>query len=129
MTARDAINSIEPGSTEYGDRQGLEANLQQVIGGAAPVGGPQQVAGGTPIPTPEDPIGALIGGDIDPGVAGPVTDGLSVGPGNSPGNPMDPLQTDRAQRLRLLATQASTPAVRSTARRMLRQMSRGQQPI
>lgn len=124
MTARDAI---QPGSTAYGDRQTLEQNLPlATAGGAGPGGGPEEEApaGGGPVAIPEDPIGALLSGELDVASGEPTTSGLSVGPGPGPPSPPDVMMGGRAEKLRLLATEASNPAIRAAARNELRRMAR-----
>ncbi len=129
MSSREVIGSIEPGSIPFGERQQLEEGLTQVLSQAAPTGGPEQAAAAAPVPTPEDPIAALLSGSVDPGAQGPFTSGLSVGPGPGPADTGDPLQSNRAQKLRTIAAQASTPSVRAAARRMLRRLSQGNEPL
>lgn len=114
--------AIAPGSTEYGSRGGLEAGLSQTMGmgGGAPSGG-----GGAPgmAPPPENALGALMSGAVSGGSA-PLTDGISFGPGAGPPQAQDPMLGDRANRLRLIATQAASPQLRAIARAELRRMSR-----
>lgn len=127
MTARDTINSIQPGSIPHGERGGLEAGLQEVLGGQAggASGGGGGVAPASPLPSPNDPLGALLGGQV-PGDANlPVTDGLSVGAGAAPISEADPMLSDRASKLRAIATEASSPMLRAAARGELRRMARG----
>ena len=121
----DVAKAIEPGSTESGDRAGLEQGLQAAQGGA-PVGAPGQAppaAGGLNIP--EDPIGGLMSGEVRGNADLPITDGLSVGPGAGGETGIDPsMQTSRANKVRDLAMNASTPAIRAAARNELRRMLR-----
>ncbi len=122
MTARQARDSIEVGSVSHGERAGLEAKLGQVIGGGPDGGAPVGQVPVSPAPTPENPLGALLGGGVVPGgEQGPLTSGLTVGAGPSP-NANDPMQSDAAVRLRNLAEQASTPSLRAAARRMLKRL-------
>jgi len=123
-SASESIKAIEPGSTASGDRQELEAGLSSVLGGGG-AGGPgaSPAAGGLNIP--EDPIGALLSGDAsgDPDI--PLTDGLSVGPGAGGPDKIHPaMKTSRATKVRDLAMNASTPAIRQAARNELRRMMR-----
>ena len=123
----DVAKAIEPGSTESGDRAGLEQGLQQMSGGGpvgAPGAGAPPAAGGLNIP--EDPIGGLMSGEVRGNADLPITDGLSVGPGaGSADTGIDPsMQTSRASKVRDLAMNASTPAIRAAARNELRRMLR-----
>lgn len=117
--------AIAPGSTDYGDRQKLEGSLSAIVGqqggGAASAPG-----GGSPGPVvPEDALGALMSGQISPGGDLPLTDGLSVGPGAGPAAQQeDPLLGDRANRLRMIASQAASPQLRALARSELKRMTR-----
>lgn len=123
MTTRDMQRSIEPGSLAYGDRQGLEANLSAATapmgaeegGGAAPGGGNLSI--------PEDPLGALLSGELGGNPDSPITDGLSMGPGSSPES-NDVMMGSRAERVRQLAQEASSPQIRAAARSELRRMAR-----
>jgi hypothetical protein len=113
--------AIAPGSTEYGERKNLEAGLSQAMGSAGnPTSGAQPASPVAPLP--DNPLGALLSGEI-PGDNTPVTDGLSIGPGAGPQN-QHPMMSDRAQRLRTVATEAASPVARAAARRALRLMSR-----
>ncbi len=119
----DAAKAIEPGSTESGDRQTLEAGLAQLSGGGgapAPTGPPE----GGGLTVPENPLGALTSGEVPGDEEGFVTDGLSVGAGTGPAGAPDVMMGDRATRLRQLATEASSPQVRAAARSELRRMTR-----
>lgn len=122
MTTRQMRDSIEPGSTEYGDRQTLEAGLAQLgPSGVTPEGGPAPAAAGMPLP--DDPIGALLGGSVSmPPTDGPLTAGLSVGAGPGPMSEALPAEDPRAQKLRMVATQAASPSLRHIARRMLERL-------
>lgn len=127
MATRDTINSIEPGSVPHGDRKGLEQSLQDVL--ASPEGGPPvEGEAAAPIPTSNDPVGALLGGELAPNNDVPLTSGMSVGPGNNT-DVNNIMLTDRANQLRLLATQAITPSLRATALRMLKRMTQGSEPV
>lgn len=121
----DPRRAIEAGSIPHGDRAGLEEALTPGAGA-----GPSAVASAGPgsLPTPNDPIGALLSGEVSP-EAGIPTAGLSVGPGDGPAGPLDIMQGDKAVRLRLIATQAATPTVRNAARRALRRMNAGNDPV
>jgi len=127
VTARQARDSIEPGSVPSGDRAGLEAGLATVLGqgGGAP-GGP--AAPVDPVQVGNDPLAALTSGGLTMPENGPITSGLSVGAGPGP-EVEDPLNTDKARQLRLLATQARTPALRQTAIRMLKRMASGKDRV
>ena len=123
MTASPSQNiaSIEPGSTEYGDRQKLEAGL---AAGGAPTGAPNPAAGG---PAPQldagtDPLGAILNGSLNPGGSDELTAGLSVGPGPGPlgdTNVPDPKKVRLAQ----IAETARSPMLRAAARNELRRLA------
>lgn len=110
-SADDISRSLEPGSTEYGDRQVIEDRIKQV--------GAQAQAPSVP------PAGAASARGMAQLAQGsvsdlPVTDGLSVGPGATP-SPADALQASpRVDQLRLIAKNARTPRLRALARDMLR---------
>lgn len=118
-TPSDISAAIPAGTFAQGDRQDFTANLQTALGGQA---GGGQAAGGQappPVDSVSDPMAALMSGEINPGEEGPLTDGLSVGPGAGPsgGEPqMDP----RRQRLMEIATQSTSLVLRSSARMELR---------
>lgn len=118
--------AIAPGSTEYGERGSLEAGLSSAMsggGGGTGAAGSGSVA--APVPSANDPLGALASGLVVPGGdMPPITDGLSVGPGAGPAT-MDPMLGDRAERLRMLATNAKSPLLRNYARIALRRILRG----
>lgn len=97
--------AIEPGSTPYGERGNLEANISQGMSPGAAPGAPGVSPPGVGAPTPTDPIGALLSGEIK-GDNLPVTEGLSVGPGSGPPE-QDPMMSTRAQKLRMIATEAA----------------------
>jgi len=122
MTAKEAINSIEPGSTESGDRGALEQGLQEVLGAPPAEGGAPGAGGAGPVPSANDPLGALLGGGVHPGNEDPLTSGLSVGPGGGPPAD-DPMQSPKAVRLRIIAEHAKTPALKLLAIRMLKRMA------
>jgi hypothetical protein len=123
MTARDLSAAIEPGSLPYGARQQLEANLPQALAGGAPEEGGGGELGG-PVAIPEDPIGALLSGEVEPDQEGPVTEGLSVGLGAGPFSEPDEMMSSRAEKLRMLAQEASSPLIQQAARNELRRMAR-----
>jgi len=122
----DAAKAIEPGSTQYGDRATLEQGLAGTSGGGpAGVASPAQAppAGGVSIP--EDPIGGLMSGEVSGNSDLPITDGLSQGAGAGPPPRVDPsMQTSRANKVRDLAQNASSPVIRQAARNELRRMLR-----
>ena len=122
----DLASGIEAGSTEYGDRQVLEAGLATLPSGTqggapAPVGAPAG-GGSGPLAGPVDPLGALATGTINPNEQGLLTDGLSVGPGTMPPGTGadDPVKV----RLREIATEARSPVLRALARNELRRLTR-----
>ena len=74
---------------------------------------------------PEDPFGGLTSGEVsgDPNL--PLTDGLSVGPGQGGPSTVNPaMMTPRADRVRDLALNATSPSIRQAARNELRRMYR-----
>ena len=111
-TADQLRKSIEPGSIPHGDRAGLEQNLGELPStGAAAAAGP--AAGGSPV-SGADPLGAITSGEINPGGQNvPLTDGLSVGPGQ--GGPAD-IPSEKNQRLQILAQASRSPQIRAAAR-------------
>ena len=117
-SASDLAKSIQPDSTQYGDRKSLEAGLGAAVGagGPAPSGGAASAA--PPLDSSRDPMAALLSGDLNPGGGDvPLTDGLGVGPGMTPGAGQ---QDSRESRLRQLAQSAQTPLLRAAARSELR---------
>jgi hypothetical protein len=124
MTASDLSAAITPGSTAYGDRQTLEANLQEAIPGG---GGGPTVDGAFDAVEPgvdsaDDPIAALLSGEINPGAQqGSLTDGLSVGDGPGPGGEGFAVTPEQV-RLQEVATQAKHPLIRQMARNELRRL-------
>lgn len=105
--------SIEPGSVPQGERAGLEQNLGALTAGGG-AGQPAQQAPGGAAPSAADPLGALTSGEVNPGdTQVPLTDGISVGPGQ--GGKAD-VPDDQQQRLSLLASGSRSPAIRSAAR-------------
>lgn len=123
MTTRDAQRAIEPGSVPHGERGALEQGLSEVL--SNPQRGVQPVPGGGPSPLaiPEDPIGALLSGEVA-GDDLPSTAGLSVGPGPGPAQTQDVMLGTRAERTRQIAQEASSPMIRAAARNELRRMAR-----
>lgn len=124
MTVRDTQRAIEPGSLRQGDRATLEEGISQVLPqeSGPPADAPAGPSG--PLGIPEEPLGALLNGEIG-GDDLPTTDGLSVGPGAGPDVPLSPqMASPKAQKVRELATQSSSPSLRAAARNELRRMSR-----
>ena len=116
--------AITPGSVAHGDRAGLEAGLSQALTTQEAVAGPSQGGGPPPLAIPEDPLGALVSGEVG-GSDLPSTDGLSVGPGaGAPSSVAPTMVTPRADLLRDLAENAATPAIRTAARNELRRTLR-----
>ncbi len=118
-SADDISRSIEPGSTEYGDRDALAGRIQDALGGGA---------GGAPAPgaqvTPSapqgggmDPMQRLLGGAHSTDM--PATSGMSVGPGSS-GQATAMADSPRIEKLRSIATGAKSPYLRQLARDALR---------
>ena len=110
-SADDVARSIEPGSTEFGDRQVLEDQIGQIMGNAAAP---------TPAPAGAASSGAL--GKLSQGAVSdkPVTDGLSVGPGAPPANTPQIANSPRIDQLRIVAQNARSPRLRALARDLLR---------
>lgn len=120
MTVRDSQRAIAPGSTESGDRATLEAGLSQVLSGQEG----QQAPGAAPgVAIPEDPMGALLSGEAS-GDDLPSTEGLSVGPGGGPAQAASHMLGTRAETLRSIAQEASSPMLRAAARSELRRMTK-----
>lgn len=121
-TPSDLIAGIEPGSLPQGERAPLEAGL---AGGAVPGDSPTPAGGpALPMDSIQDPIAALLSGDINPGGQDtPLTSGLSVGPG--PGAMGGDLsENPTSVRFRQVAMTASSPLTRAVARNELRRMNR-----
>ena len=114
-SASQISKSIQPGSTESGQRQVLEQGLSEL---GAPGGGPEPApGGGGALPSPGNPLQSLLSGEVNPGGDVPLTDGLSVGPGlgGDQGAP-----DSRKERLKLLAQHAESPTLRAGAIAALR---------
>ncbi len=124
MTASDLIGGIEPGSVEHGQRAALEQGLSAALPDASQTG-PNPLAGqpGPPLDSVDDPIAALLSGELDPGGGQePITSGLSVGPGDGPPGSL-PQQDPKKVRLQQIATQARSPLFRAAARNELRRLT------
>jgi len=107
-TADEISRSIEPGSTEYGDRQVLQDRMAQIsaqTGGQAP-----------PPATPAPAMSKLASGGVS---ELPVTDGMSVGPGAGPATAANPAESPLIERYRLIATTARNPQLRQLARKQI----------
>ena len=117
--ASDISAAIPAGTFAQGDRQDFSANLQTALGrqgeGAQPGGGQAP----PPVDSVTDPIAALVGGELDPGGSGALTDGLSVGPGTGVDD-FQPQLDPRRVRLMQIATQSTSVILRSSARIELR---------
>ena len=98
---------------EYGDREVVADRMAQIQAqsGAPKTGNPTQALGQA-----TDRLGAGPVSDL------PVTDGLSVGPGRSPGQSMNPMQSPAAEKWRILASEARSPQLRALARKKLQLM-------
>lgn len=118
--------AISPNSTAYGDRQTLEAGLSQAGGGGE--GGAPTGAGPAPIlPATGNPLGDMLSGAITPDSSGPLTEGLSVGPGAGPiEQPPGPYDNDEARKLQELSTQSTSPTLRRLAQIRLQQIYKGE---
>lgn len=113
-SADDISRSIEPGSTEYGDRQVVEDRIRQISAQA-------QAA-------PPSKDGSKARSAIDRTLGGPVSDqpitaGLSVGPGAGPST-QPVVAGPRVEKLRILAQEARSPRLRALARDLLRAEAR-----
>jgi hypothetical protein len=115
--------SIGAGTTEYGQRQQLAADIQSATAGAsAPSGtGPAPVGGSAGV-GPGDPIGAMLSGMVTSG-EDPLTSGLSVGPGAGPASPMG-AGMDMQAKLLSVANNARSPQLRAQARQTLQRLVR-----
>lgn len=111
----DIADTIEPGSTEYGDRQVLEDQMRQINEQSRnrPVPAPGAVSQRTQQRLENGPTSDL-----------PVTAGLSVGPGPGPSQAGAPAEDPRLEKYRLIATQARNPYLRHLARNNLRALTR-----
>lgn len=119
------MGAIEPGSTEYGDRQTLEQGLQALSGGAAPEMGGEVMSPTTTVPAQGSPFSSLLAGDVAPNSNNPLTAGLSVGPGAGPQRAPGPTDNDVGDRLRMIAEQSSSATLRRLAVLRLQAMQRG----
>ena len=126
MTSRSDLEAgIEPGSMPYGARQELVGGLEAAVGGEQ--GGPGTPtaavnAGVDPVDSVDDPLGALLSGEIDPGMTeDPITSGLSVGPGVGPMGQVSNV-SPKQSRLIQVATQAKSPMIRWLARNELKRL-------
>jgi len=108
-SASEISDSISPGSTEYGDRQVIEDNIQQVVQ-AEPVG---HVAGSS---------SAGAQGKLSQGSFSdlPVTDGLSLGPGAGPPQNATIEGGANIDKFRLIAKNGRNPVIRKMARDAIR---------
>lgn len=121
-TVSQTAASITPDSTEYGDRQTLEAGLAGAVGGTQL---PTQSPAGPSAPAGSigDPMAALAGG-LNPGTGtGPLTTGLSVGAGAGPLG-QEQQESPVKVKLQTIATTARSPMTRAAARNELRRLSR-----
>lgn len=108
---------IMPGSLPHGDRASLEAGLSSAV--SSPTGAPAPTAAPPmPMDNTDDPLAALLSGDITLPPGGQPTDGLSVGAG--PGPLPKPEESPKTERLRWIAEQATSPTLRALAMRELR---------
>jgi len=103
--ASDIADSIEPGSTEYGDRQVIEDRIQQAAVQRAEPRTPGAVSGATRDRLSQGPVSNL-----------PITSGLSVGPGAGPAVSAGPLEGQDIEQFRLIAQNARNPLLRKLAR-------------
>ncbi len=103
--ASDIADSIEPGSTEYGDRQVIEERIQQAASQRAEPRTPGAVSGAT-----QDRLSQGSVSDL------PITSGLSVGPGAGPSATSALGEGTDIEQFRLIATTARNPLLRKLAR-------------
>lgn len=117
--------AVAPGSVPYGDKGPLLQGISGALGAAGGGGGQPGTAPAPPAPRMDNPLQAMLNGSVSPQGGLPISDGLSVGPGAGPvpAGP-DPMLGDRANRLRAIAQQASSPQLRAIARNALRAMAR-----
>ena len=108
--ASDIADSIEPGTTEYGDRQVIEERMQQAS---------SQAQASAPARTGATASAAQSRLASGPVSDLPVTDGLSVGPGSSPQTARNPATDPQLEKYRLLAMNARSPVLRKLARNAL----------
>ena len=121
-TASDLSAGIAPGSLPHGSRGDLEAGLASAIGTSAPSVDGAAGAVDPPVDSVDDPIAALLNGDITPGGGGgPITEGLSVGSGAGPAGQVSGVSPEQA-RLQQIAMQAKHPLIRQMARNELRRI-------
>lgn len=119
--------AITPGSTEYGTRQTLEQGLQQgSVGGGSPLGGGSPSPAPATVPQGGNAISDMLAGKLQAGGDQPLTEGLSVGPGGGPvGQPQaGPLDNDLGNKLKMIASQSTSPTLRRLAVNKLRSMYR-----
>ena len=112
MPSADDINrSIEPGSTEYGDRQVIEDRIAQSL----------QMGDVSRQPTPPGAVSGRAQSRLASGPVSdkPITDGLSVGPGAGP-NKATMTEAPELEKYRLIAQNARNPYLRHLARSALR---------
>jgi hypothetical protein len=119
-SASDISRTIEPGSLDYGNRQVVANRLQETIPALQGGSVPSAPAPGAPAPGgPQDPIARLLSGGYSSDL--PPTDGLSVGPGAGPASTgVGIASSPLIEKLRLIATEASSPLLRTYARASLR---------
>lgn len=115
--------AIAPGSIPFGERQGVEAGLEAVLGG----GGEGQAPPSVPRISSDDPfsspMAALEGkGGFESNL--PITAGLSVGPGPGPMPGLNDMPVPVVQRLQDVALHAKTPHIRQMALIALRRLAR-----
>lgn len=119
VSASQLAGAIEPGSTEYGDRQVLESGLATAVPGNTGAGNPAVANVPPPVDAGGDPLSALLNGAVKAPQTEALTDGLSVGGGYTPGDSPDPY----VERVRQVATQSKSPVVRAIARNELRRLA------
>lgn len=110
VSPSELSKNIDPGSLEYGQRQGLTAALGQ-LGPAAP-------AGAMPAPpTPQSALG-IPSNPLDPLMQGmlPASDNIMAGLGQPQ---RDPIVDSRVERLRAVALYAKSPVLRYLASRAI----------
>jgi hypothetical protein len=123
MTLEQTQAAIEPGSTEYGERDVLEGGIAAALGGAEGGAAPAPEAGMAPAPPAEEPGMTpmdFLSGDGHTSDL-PVTSGLDYGPGEGPLPSWE--ATDTQRKLQELAQYGRTAAVRRAALQALMAVS------
>ena len=123
-TREQMTDSIEHGSTPYGERGPMEDSISSGLGASPPPG----AGGGGPMAQPQpnvapvggSPMDLLLSGDYPNDPSLPLTDGLGVGPGAGPLEPEGPPVPPLVERFRMVAQHAKSPTLRAEARAALK---------